>query len=179
MLKVSFQLLGFYGLSPRRRCFLNVRRKCRILILLFVLPVSMYCRGPREVDSAAAEPAEPGTGISANGLKARSGSVFMKAEHVFIPFDGESENSAVGISREEALDKALEIRSAIGDGTYDFHHLAEFHASPVSGCEGEGILEFTPGAVAHPLDSAVSGLSPGEVSGVVESRFGFHILKRL
>jgi peptidyl-prolyl cis-trans isomerase C len=59
----------------------------------------------------------------------------------------------------------------------DFADLArELSTDPGSGTNGGQLGWFGPGAMVAPFEEAVASLAAGEISGIVETQFGFHVL---
>lgn len=78
--------------------------------------------------------------------------------------------------RQAAVDQLMQIKRQIDDGA-DFGDMASAHSHCSSGRESGGSLGWvTRGATVQELDEALFSLSPGEVSGVVETSLGFHIV---
>ena len=78
------------------------------------------------------------------------------------------------VSTEE---KCNDLKTQI-EGGADFAALAKEHSSCPSGKQGGDLGEFGPGQMVPEFDKAVFSLEPGEISGVVETQFGYHIIKR-
>ena len=74
----------------------------------------------------------------------------------------------------EALDLLEQIK-----GGADFAELAKKHSSCPSGRSGGDLGTFGRGQMVPEFDKAAFELQPGELSGVVQTKFGYHILKRL
>ncbi len=72
--------------------------------------------------------------------------------------------------------KAREILKQIRAGK-DFTELAKKYSEDVSASEGGDIGIVEKGKMVPEFDQAVYQLSPGEVSGVVKTRYGLHIIK--
>ena len=70
-----------------------------------------------------------------------------------------------------------ELKSKIVGGA-DFADLAKEHSSCPSGASGGDLGSFGPGQMVPEFDQAVFNLEPGAISGVVETQFGYHIIKR-
>lgn len=73
--------------------------------------------------------------------------------------------------------KAEEILRRVRAGE-DFSKLAgEFSEDPGSRTQGGDLGWFGRGMMVKPFEDAAFALKPGEVSGIVETQFGFHIIK--
>lgn len=80
-------------------------------------------------------------------------------------------------ARAIARQKAEEVLKKIREGG-DFETLAKQYSEDPSTREKGGDLGwFRPGNMVREFDQVVFALRPGEVSGIVESSFGFHIIK--
>ncbi len=74
----------------------------------------------------------------------------------------------------ERMDKVLEE----ANGGADFGDLAKKYSEDVASAPSGGDLDFIyKGVFPGEFDAAVDKLKPGEVSGVVETGFGYHIIK--
>ena len=92
---------------------------------------------------------------------------YVYAKHILISKD-----------TEDAYRLALELRLAINDGA-DFDELLEKHGEDPGMKAREGGYFFTYGTMVEPFEKASFALSEGQVSNIVESDFGYHIIKRL
>ncbi len=73
-------------------------------------------------------------------------------------------------------DEAKAIKDQI-DGGADFTALAKEKSTGPSGPNGGDLGWFSAGMMVKPFEDAVKALKPGEVSGPVETEFGWHIIK--
>jgi parvulin-like peptidyl-prolyl isomerase len=81
-------------------------------------------------------------------------------------------------SKEEAQKLANSI-AAQAKGGAKFGDLALKYSDDPSAKQGQGSLgKFSRTQMVKPFADAAFALKPGEVSGVVETPFGFHIIKR-
>ncbi|MDD2600743.1 MAG: peptidylprolyl isomerase [Kiritimatiellae bacterium] len=92
------------------------------------------------------------------------------AQHILISPDG-TENS----SKEEALRRIEAIRARIVDGTPFADEAAEHSMCP-SGKEGGSLGWFSRGMMVPEFDSSVFAMNVGDVSEVVETQFGYHLI---
>jgi peptidyl-prolyl cis-trans isomerase NIMA-interacting 1 len=100
------------------------------------------------------------------------------ASHILVAYKG-AERAAPTITRtkDEAKKRALEVAQKAKSG--DFAALAkEYSDDPGSGPRGGALGVFTRNAMVKPFADAAFALKPGEVSGIVETEFGFHVIKR-
>lgn len=98
----------------------------------------------------------------------------VRASHILIAAD----ETVVGEERKNALRKAETVLKEAREPGADFAELAEQHSSCPSKTRG-GDLGFFPrdGAMVEPFAEAAFALKPGEISGVVETPFGYHVIK--
>lgn len=61
----------------------------------------------------------------------------------------------------------------------DFSKLAQDYSQCPSGKDGGNLGEFGKGMMVPSFEKAAFQLMPGEVSGIVRTQFGFHLIKRL
>jgi parvulin-like peptidyl-prolyl isomerase len=81
-------------------------------------------------------------------------------------------------TREQALVVAKDVLRRAKNGE-DFARLAiEFSDEPNAGARGGSLGRFGRGAMVKQFEDAAFALKPGEISDVVESPFGFHVIQR-
>ncbi|MHB8971572.1 MAG: peptidylprolyl isomerase [Pirellulaceae bacterium] len=78
--------------------------------------------------------------------------------------------------KDRARQKAEQIRKEILDGK-DFAAMAKEHSACRSASEGGNLGRLKKGFMPAEFDTAAYALEPGAVSEVVETKFGFHIIK--
>lgn len=75
-----------------------------------------------------------------------------------------------------ALDKIKDIRARIVDGKADFAEEAKKHSDCPSGQQGGSLGWFGRGMMVSEFDKAAFEMKKGEVSGIVTTQFGYHII---
>ena len=99
-----------------------------------------------------------------------------KAAHILITVDAKSSDA----DKQAAKDKAEKILQEVKQGATQFAQLAQkYSQDPGSAVNGGDLGLFGRGMMVKPFDEAVFKLLVGEVSGLVQSDFGFHIIKLL
>jgi len=76
----------------------------------------------------------------------------------------------------ETEEDAAEIKAEI-DGGMDFTEIAKSRSTGPSGPNGGELGWFGLGMMVEPFETAVQTLEPGQVSGPVQTQFGWHIIK--
>ena len=94
------------------------------------------------------------------------------ASHILIGVKPE----ATAEEKQKAREKAEAIRKKIIAGD-DFAALAKAESSCPSSKQGGDLGFFGKGEMVPPFEAATAALKPGEISGVVETQFGYHIIK--
>ncbi|NOY58732.1 MAG: parvulin peptidyl-prolyl isomerase [Calditrichaeota bacterium] len=103
----------------------------------------------------------------------------IHAAHILIMYKGSMRAPAsVTRSKEEAHKLAKDVLKKIKDGA-DFAEMARLYSDGPSKVRGGDLRTFGRGAMVKPFEDAAFSLKKGEVSGIVETKFGFHIIKRL
>jgi peptidyl-prolyl cis-trans isomerase C len=96
----------------------------------------------------------------------------VKASHILIKVDPQAGEP----QKAEAKKKILGIRKKLQAGG-DFAALAKEHSDCPSRANGGDLGYFGRGQMVPPFDAAAFALKPGELSDVVETQFGFHLIK--
>lgn len=96
-----------------------------------------------------------------------------RASHILIP----AGQGAPAADRAAAKARTEELLAAVRQNPASFADLARKHSKDGSASKG-GDLEFLArGATVKPFEDALFALKKGEVSGVVETEFGYHIIR--
>jgi len=100
------------------------------------------------------------------------------ASHILIAYKGAMRAKAdVTRSKVQAKQLATRIGARALQGE-DFATLAKKYSDGPSGARGGDLGSFTRGRMVKPFSDAAFALKPGGISAVVETPFGFHIIKR-
>jgi parvulin-like peptidyl-prolyl isomerase len=100
----------------------------------------------------------------------------LKAKHILLQFEGKTQSQSQR-SKTDALAVMGQIKNRLSKGE-SFEGLAkEFTDDPSGKTSGGDLGWFGWGKMVPPFQDAVFALKPGEISDVVETAFGFHIIK--
>jgi hypothetical protein len=101
----------------------------------------------------------------------------VAARHILISYKG-AERSEATRTKEEARKRAEEVLAKAKAEGADFAALAKEYSDGPSGAKGGDLGTFGRGQMAKAFEEATWKLKVGEISGIVETPFGFHIIKR-
>lgn len=97
-----------------------------------------------------------------------------RAAHILIKV----EEGADAKTRQTAKAKAEQLLAELRKTPAKFSELAKQNSQdPVSGAKGGDLGTFTREMMVKPFADAVWGMKPGEIRGLVESQFGYHIIR--
>ena len=96
----------------------------------------------------------------------------VRASHILIKVDPQ----ANALQKAEARKKVEEIRAKLKKGE-DFAVLARQFSQGPSSTRGGDLNYFRRGQMVGPFEDVAFSLKPGEVSDIVETRFGYHLIK--
>ncbi len=97
-----------------------------------------------------------------------------RASHILIGFG----LSPTPEAKEEARNKALQVLEEVKKNSDQFAELAKkYSQDPGSAANGGDLGMFGRGVMVKAFDDAVFSMTPGAVSDLVESEFGYHIIK--
>lgn len=104
--------------------------------------------------------------------------VSVKASHILAMFPWKEDNSEeTQEGREEALEKIKMVEDKLKDGG-DFEDLARQYSDDGTSGENGGDLGYiSKGQMVEEFEEALFALDIEEVSGIVETEYGFHIIK--
>lgn len=96
----------------------------------------------------------------------------VKASHILIKVDAEADNT----QKDNARGRLEKIRTEVMEGK-DFGEMAERHSEGPSKERGGDLGYFKRGSMVKSFEEAAFGLKVDEVSEIVETPFGYHIIK--
>jgi peptidyl-prolyl cis-trans isomerase C len=96
----------------------------------------------------------------------------VKASHILIKADANADEA----KKAEARKKIETVQQKVKDGG-DFAALAKEYSEGPSNTRGGDLGYFRRGQMVKPFEDAAFTMQPNEVSEVVETRFGYHLIK--
>jgi peptidyl-prolyl cis-trans isomerase C len=96
----------------------------------------------------------------------------VRASHILIKIESPADES----KKTQARKKIEQIQQQLQKGE-DFAALAKKLSECPSATNGGDLGYFSRGQMVQPFEKASFSLKPGEVSDIVETRFGFHLIK--
>jgi peptidyl-prolyl cis-trans isomerase C len=96
----------------------------------------------------------------------------VRASHILIKVD----EKADAATKKRALAEARSVLKQARAGA-DFAALAKKHSQDGSAAQGGDLDFFSHGQMVAPFDQAAFALKPGQISGIVTTPFGYHIIK--
>jgi peptidyl-prolyl cis-trans isomerase C len=98
----------------------------------------------------------------------------IRTRHILIKV----EQTADEKTKAEARKKLVDIQKKIMSGE-DFAEMAKQHSQGPSNVKGGDLGYFSKGQMVKPFETAAFKLAKDEVSDIVETRFGYHLIKML
>lgn len=95
----------------------------------------------------------------------------VKASHILIKLDTAADEAQKNKAKNEIADLQKQLKAG-----GDFAQLAREHSQGPSAKNGGDLGYFGRGQMVKPFESAAFGLKVGEVSEIVETRFGYHLI---
>lgn len=167
---------------------MTLRTTCRlaaVLAALLALTAFAACGGgeepaPAEGDQTTETTDEAGeAGETATETAEQTGQEpeMVTASHILLAYQGAARSTATR-SQEEARQLADELAGKIAADSISFEQAAIDYSDCPSGARGGDLGSFGRGSMVPAFEEAAFALEPGEVSGVVETEFGYHLIKR-
>ena len=100
----------------------------------------------------------------------------VHASHILISTQSTDPNKDPNQVKVQARQKAEDLLKKLKDGA-DFAATAKENSNCPSAAQGGDLGTFTRDRMVKPFEDAAFALKPGELSGIVETQFGYHIIK--
>jgi hypothetical protein len=129
--------------------------------------------------TATATAAATGTGTAPGAQMNAAQAGMIEARHLLVMYKGSMRApDSVTRTKEEAKKRAQEALSKIKAGQAFDKVVAEYSDEPGAAARGGKLGRFRREQMVKPFSDAAFALKPGEVSGIVETSFGFHVIQR-
>jgi hypothetical protein len=103
----------------------------------------------------------------------------VECSHILVSYQGATRaKPTVTRTRDEARELATQLAAKAREPGVDFAQLAKDASDGPSGVEGGVLPRFGRQQMVKPFSDAAFALRPGEISSVVETNFGFHVIRR-
>lgn len=101
----------------------------------------------------------------------------VQVSHILIKFDVAEGEEVTDEIKQQAYDEIMAVKDKIESG-WDFAELAKTYSDDTATAEKGGDMGFiTKGQTVEEFEKAAFALKVGEVSDIVETTFGYHIIK--
>jgi parvulin-like peptidyl-prolyl isomerase len=99
------------------------------------------------------------------------------ASHILLAYEGAERGTATR-TKEEALELIESLQDSISAGSLTFSEAAMSHSDCPSSSDGGDLGSFPRNVMDPAFEEAAFGLDPGEISDIVETPFGYHLIMR-
>lgn len=96
----------------------------------------------------------------------------VHARHILIKVEKDADEAAKSAARKKL--EAVQVKANKGE---DFAELAKTHSEGPSNSRGGDLGFFGKGQMVKPFEEAAFALEPGKISDIVETPFGYHLIK--
>jgi len=100
----------------------------------------------------------------------------VRASHILLMYAG-SERSTATRSKAQAECQIAQLKAQVDAGA-DFAALARQHSDCPSSARGGDLGAFGRGQMVKPFEDAAYSMPVGATSGVIETQFGYHLVRR-
>lgn len=100
----------------------------------------------------------------------------VDVSHILVAYEGSAEASDTTLTKEQAQEKAQNLRQQITNGA-SFEELARTESDSASGQNGGSLGEVARGSLVPAFEDVAFSQQPGTISDVIETPFGFHIIR--
>lgn len=101
----------------------------------------------------------------------------IQASHILLAYQG-AERSSATRTKEEALELMESLQDSISNGSLTFADAAAGHSDCPSSSAGGDLGPFPRNVMATAFEEAAFALESGDISGIVETPFGYHLIMR-
>lgn len=156
-----------------------------LLATLALAAMALSCGGESDrVDDSPSDPVvsdagpqDPGPDTELEGPERELRPGFIRARHILVSWEG-SGVRGVTRTRDEAVQLVQQLQDRLASGE-TFQQLAVLYSDCTTAPDSGMLPDFTRGAMVQEFEDAVFSLDSGEVSGAVETDFGFHLIMRV
>lgn len=101
----------------------------------------------------------------------------VQASHILLAYEG-SERGTATRTKEEALELIKSLQDSISAGSLTFSEAAMNHSDCPSSNGGGDLGHFPRNMMDPAFEEAAFSLEPGDISDIVETPFGYHVIMR-
>lgn len=107
----------------------------------------------------------------------------VRASHILVKWAGSRRPSSwrqdnITLTKEQAVAELTAIQKSLVEGKARFADVAKSRSDCSSAARGGDLGEFSRGQMQKPFEDATYALKVGEMSGIVQSDSGFHLILR-
>lgn len=101
----------------------------------------------------------------------------VQASHILLAYEG-SERGTATRTKEEALELMKSLQDSVSAGSLAFSEAAMNHSDCPSSNDGGDLGHFPRNMMDPAFEEAAFSLEPGDISDIVETPFGYHLIMR-